>query len=93
MTAAAAPGAADLRWWPGVRRLRSHPDQSRGYVAFVVDRLLLRSTPVGGTLDKNLGKFDFGLLFAGQALSFPQAGPGKVRPLLRQIEFSRICAE
>jgi hypothetical protein len=78
----------------GVRRLRSHPDYSRGYVAFVADRLLLRSTPVGGTLGKNSGKFDFGLLFAGQALSFPQAGPFEsAARCLRQIEFSRICAE
>ena len=72
-------GVGDLRWWPG-----ASPSFTSGpipfHVAFVVDRLLLRSTPVGGTLGKNSGKFDFGLLFAGQALSFPQAGPLKVRP-------------
>jgi hypothetical protein len=75
----AARCAGDLRWWPE-RRLRSHPDHSRGYVAFVADRLLLRSTPVGVRSAKIQENSISVFLFAGQALSFPQAGPLKVRP-------------
>jgi hypothetical protein len=62
------------------RRLRSHPDQSRFMSAFVVDRLLLRSTPVGGTLGRKFRKIRFRSFVAGPALSSPQAGPLKVRP-------------
>jgi hypothetical protein len=92
LTATAVPGAKDLRWWPQAPSLTS--DHSLWFAAFVADRLLLRSTPVGGTLGINSGKFDFGFLFAGQALSFPQAGPFEsAARWLRQIEFSRIFAE
>jgi hypothetical protein len=58
----------------GGHRLRSHPDHSLGFVAFVVDRLLLRSTPVGGTLGNKFRKIRFRFLFAGQGTFLPASG-------------------
>lgn len=93
LTATAVPGVKDLRWWPEASPLPT-PGPFPCHVAFVVDRLLLRSTPVGGTLGKNSGKFDFGFFCCGPGTFLPASGAlESAARCLRQIEFSRICAE
>jgi hypothetical protein len=62
-----------LRWWPG-----ASPSFTSGpfpfHVAFVVDRLLLRSTPVGGTLGKKFRKIRFRSFVCGPGTFLPASG-------------------
>lgn len=74
LTATAVPGVKDLRWWPEASPLLT-PGPFPCHVAFVVDRLLLRSTPVGGTLGKNSGKFDFSFLLRARHFPSRKRGP------------------
>jgi hypothetical protein len=94
MSAAAAPGVKDLRWRPEASpSLTSGPFPwlcrlCSGPPAFAVN-------PRWGYARQKFRKIRFLVfLFAGRALSFPQAGPFEsAARRLRQIEFSRICAE
>jgi len=70
-----------LRWWPGASpSLTSGPFPwlcrlCSGPPAFAVN-------PRWGYARQKFRKIRFRFLFAGQALSFPQAGPLKVRPAI-----------